>query len=154
MPVSGRLAESQRRPGRHGPPIPIVDPKEIAGRCRVIDGETIDIAGARIRLAGIDAPEPDNPCGQVAKSALMRLCRGQAILAVTEGGLSHGRLVAICDLPDGRDLLAEMVKAGLAVDWRKYSGGQNRHLEPADIRRKLWRCDARQRGRAPATMPD
>jgi endonuclease YncB( thermonuclease family) len=60
----------------------------------------------------------------------------------------HGlhRCVAQCFLPDGRDLAAELVSAGLALDWPKFSGGKYRHLEPADARRKLWRGDARQKG--------
>jgi endonuclease YncB( thermonuclease family) len=33
------------------------EPIMLAGPARVIDGDTIDIAGARIRLHGIDAPE-------------------------------------------------------------------------------------------------
>jgi micrococcal nuclease len=57
-------------------------------------------------------------------------------------------------LPDGRDLSAEMVKAGHAIDWRKFSGGKYRQLEPDGIRKKLWRCDARQKGRMPARLPD
>ncbi|MEL6838766.1 MAG: nuclease, partial [Pseudomonadota bacterium] len=52
-----------------------------------------------------------------------------------------------CFLPDGRDLSAEMVKQGLALDWAKYSGGVYRHHEPQDVRKKLWLADARQNGR-------
>jgi len=35
---------------------------EITGPARVIDGDTIDIAGTRIRLWGIDAPETRQTC--------------------------------------------------------------------------------------------
>lgn len=124
------------------------------GQCWVIDGDTIDIRGTRLRLAGIDAPELDDPYGQVAKFALIRLCKGQVIRAVADGDQSYERLVATCYLPDGRDLSAEMVKAGHAIDWAKFSTGKYRHLEPDGIRKKLWRCDARQKGRAPTRMPD
>jgi micrococcal nuclease len=120
----------------------------------VIDGDTIDIKGKRIRLAGIDAPELEDPYGKRAKSMLIQLCQGQRIRAVSEGGSSHDRTVATCYLPDGRDLSAEMVKAGLAIDWRKFSGGKYRHLEPDGIRKKLWRCDARQKGLMPPVLPD
>lgn len=153
-PVSERLAQRLKQPVRQGPEIRIVEPKEIVGRCWVIDGDTIDIAGARIRLAGIDAPELDHPFGQAAKYAMMRLCKGMVIRAVTEGDVSHDRLVATCFLPDGRDLSAEMVKMGHAIDWPKFSRGKYHHLEPEGIRQKLWRCDARQKGRAPAALPD
>lgn len=135
--------------------VQIVEVQELRGRAWVIDGDTIDIGGTRIRLAGIDAPEMDHPYGRNAKWALVNLCKGQEIRAVFDGDLSHDRTVATCYLPDGRDLSAEMVKAGMAIDWRKFSGGKYAALEPPGIRRKLWRCDARQKGRMPqAGLPD
>lgn len=121
----------------------------IQGQCFVVDGDTIVIGNASIRLAGIDAPELDHPYGKNAKWALVNLCKGQTLHAVLDGAMSHDRTVATCYLPDGRDLSAEMVKLGLALDWPKYSGGKYRQYEVPDIRRKLWRCDARQRGRMP-----
>lgn len=127
--------------------IRIVDVVEISGRAWVIDGDTLDINGSRIRLAGIDAPEMDHPYGKNAKWALLNLCKGQAVRAVFDGDLSHDRMVATCYLPDGRDLSAEMVKAGMAIDWPKFSRGKYSELEPPGIRKKLWRCDARQKGR-------
>ena len=38
---------------------PILALGEITGPARVIDGDTIEVAGERIRLHGIDAPEMD-----------------------------------------------------------------------------------------------
>lgn len=121
----------------------------IKGHCWVIDGDTIVINKVHIRLAGIDAPELDQPYGQNAKRALMAMCKGKVVTAITDGSVSHERAVATCRLDDGTDLSAEMVKAGLALDWRKFSGGQYRSLEVEGIRKKLWRVDARQRGRMP-----
>lgn len=121
----------------------------LKGRCWVIDGDTIVINKIHIRLAGIDAPEMDQPFGKVAKSALVRLCKGQVVTAHTDGSFSHERTVAVCMLEDGRDLSAEMVKAGLALDWKKYSNGRYSSLEAPDLRRKLWRVDARQKGKMP-----
>ena len=37
--------------------VPSVALADITGKPRVIDGDTIEIAGERIRLHGIDAPE-------------------------------------------------------------------------------------------------
>ena len=121
----------------------------LKGRCYVVDGDTITIGDTNIRLAGIDAPEMDHPYGKNAKWALVNLCKGQVITAEMEDHFTHGRNVATCYLPDGRDLSAEMVKLGLAIDWRKYSGGKYRPLEPEGIWRKLWRADARQKGLMP-----
>lgn len=134
--------------------IKIVEVQELRGRAWVIDGDTIDIAGTRIRLAGIDAPEMDHPFGKNAKWALVNLCKGQEVRAVFDGDLSHDRTVATCYLPDGRDLSAEMVKAGMAIDWPKFSRGKYSGLEVDGIRKKLWRCEARQKGRMPPRLPD
>ncbi len=125
----------------------------IKGQCYVVDGDTIFIGNASIRLSGIDAPELDHPYGKNAKWALVKLCKGKIVRAVLDGATSHDRTVATCYLPDGRDLSAEMVKLGMAIDWPKYSGGRYRQFEPRDIRKKLWRCDARQKGRMPSTLP-
>jgi len=134
--------------------INIIDVQELRGLAWVIDGDTIDIGGTRIRLAGIDAPEMDHPYGTSAKWALVNLCKGQEVRAVFDGDLSHDRTVATCYLSDGRDLSAEMVKAGMAIDWPKFSRGKYSGLEPDGIRKKLWRCDARQKGRMPPRQAD
>lgn len=123
--------------------------RALQGRCLVVDGDTIIIRGVSIRLAGIDAPELDHPYGNNAKWALINLCRGQNIRVELTEEMSHQRYVGRCYLPDGRDLAAEMVRTGHAIDWPKYSGGRYRHLEMPGIRKRLWRCDARQKGRFP-----
>lgn len=140
------------RPNRQ-PPAPF-DPKTaqpsrdcLTGRAYVTDGDTITIAGTQIRLFGIDAPEMNHPYGKKAKWALVALCKGQQIQAEVTATDDHGRTVARCTLPDGRDLSAEMVKQGLAIDWPKYSGGLYRPLEVPDARKKMWLADARQKGR-------
>jgi endonuclease YncB( thermonuclease family) len=118
----------------------------LKGQCWVIDGDTIIINKVRLRLAGIDAPELDHPYGQKAKWALVQLCKGHVVTAHIKPELSYDRVVAECFLPDGRDLAAELVRVGMALDWSKFSGGKYRHLETEEARRKLWRADARQRG--------
>lgn len=122
--------------------------RAISGRCWVVDGDTIVIDRINVRLAGIDAPELDHPWGQRSKWALVALTRGKRVTAEVTGGLSYDRVVARCVLDDGRDLAAELVKQGLAIDWATYSGGYYRHLEPDGIRKRLWRADRRQRGAA------
>lgn len=118
----------------------------VVGTCYVVDGDTIRIGDVSLRLAGIDAPELDHPWGQKAKWELAKLCKGQTITARIEPMISYDRLVATCYLPDGRDLSAEMVSRGLALDWPKFSAGKYAHLEPSGIRRKHWKAAARQRG--------
>ena len=118
----------------------------VTGKCYVIDGDTIQIGKVRLRLAGIDAPELEHPWGKKAKWDLVQLCKGQLITAEFEPDISYDRVVATCFLPDGRDLSAEMVKRGLALDWPKFSGGKYKHLEPDGARKKHWKAAARQRG--------
>jgi len=130
-------------------PAPPVQPVVLRGKCWVVDGDTIVIGGQNIRIAGIDAPELDHPYGNVARSALIRLVRGHEVTATVTGELSYDRLVAVCHLPDGRDIAAEMVRMGMALDWAKHSRGRYRGLEPPDARRRMWRIDARQKGRMP-----
>jgi endonuclease YncB( thermonuclease family) len=118
----------------------------LTGKCYVVDGDTIQIGKVRLRLAGIDAPELEHPWGKKAKWELVKLCRGHAITAEIEPDMSYGRVVATCYLPDGRDLSAEMVKMGLALDWPKFSGGKYSDFEPEGARKKHWKAAARQRG--------
>ncbi|WP_137701456.1 thermonuclease family protein [Marimonas lutisalis] len=119
----------------------------LTGAAYVTDGDTIKIKKTQIRLFGIDAPELNHPYGKKAKWALHGLCKGQTIRAEITDVDNHGRTVARCYLPDGRDLSAEMVKQGLAIDWPKFSGGKYLNLETDDARKKLFLADARQKGR-------
>ncbi len=116
------------------------------GSAYVIDGDSIVIKGTQIRLFGVDAPEINHPYGKKAKWALVKLCKGMEIRAEMIAVDAHERTVAKCFLPDGRDLSAEMVKQGLAIDWPKFSGGLYACLETPDARKKLWLANARQKG--------
>ncbi|MBT8410049.1 MAG: thermonuclease family protein [Alphaproteobacteria bacterium] len=115
----------------------------LRSKCHVIDGDTIVIARTKIRLAGIDAPELDQPWGQKSKWAMVAICKGEVITAELNGERSYDRLVGSCYLPDGRDIAAELVKQGLALDWPAFSKGKYRHLEPDGARRKLWKVSHR-----------
>lgn len=121
--------------------------KTITGPAYVIDGDSLVIRKTQVRIFGVDAPELNHPFGKKAKWAMVALCKGKQIRAEVTEIDAHGRTVARCYLPDGRDLSAEMVKQGLAIDWPKFSGGKYRSMEPADARKKMWLADARQKGR-------
>ncbi|MGR3662627.1 MAG: thermonuclease family protein [Paracoccaceae bacterium] len=103
----------------------------------MIDGDTIVIQRIKIRLAGIDAPELDQPWGQKSKWAMINICKGKVITARLNGERSHDRLVATCFCPEGRDIGAELIKLGLALDWAIFSGGRYRLLEPRGVRQKM-----------------
>ena len=124
-----------------------IAPRVLEGKAWVTDGDGLRLDGYEVRLFGIDAPEGAHPHGPEAKQALIRLCSRKTVIAEVEHVDRFGRIAAICRLQDGRDLSAEMVRAGHALDWAKHSGGRYRPLEPDWARRKLWLADARQRGR-------
>ncbi len=48
------------RPGSTTPPV--TTPMIVTGRATIVDGDTLDIGGKRIRLHGIDAPESRQNC--------------------------------------------------------------------------------------------
>lgn len=114
-----------------------VDQPPIKGHCHVVDGDTIHIGKTKIRLAGINAPELDEPYGKKAKWELVKLCKGQQITAYPTGEKSYERIVAKCFLEDGRDLAAEMVKMELALDIPHFPDADYKHIETAAARKKL-----------------
>jgi len=119
------------------PPPPIPASRRLRGRAYVIDGDTIVVQKIKVRLAGIDAPELDKPWGQKSKWEMVRICKGQTLNVELTGETSYDRLVGTCYLPDGRDIGAEIIKAGLALDGGYYSKGKYRHLEQPGMRAKL-----------------
>lgn len=103
---------------------------QVTVTCRspgVTDGDTIRCGGERVRIWGLDAPERDTPVGPAATRALAGLTRGQVVTCTQhQASRSHGRLVARCVLPDGRDLACEMIRSGAAQEWVRFSRGAYR----------------------------
>jgi endonuclease YncB( thermonuclease family) len=110
---------------------------DLVGRASVIDGDTIEIHGMRIRLWGIDAPESDQlcrgedsepyRCGQKAAAALAALLYAvpRPVACVPTDLDKYGRTVAICSVRDpGPDIGHWLVSNGLALDWPQYSKGK------------------------------
>ncbi|WP_368413408.1 thermonuclease family protein [Dongia sp.] len=102
----------------------------LTGIASVIDGDTIEIHGQRIRLHGIDAPESSQTCndatatpyrcGQKAALALAEQIDGQPVACDVRDVDRYGRLVAVC-FAESQDINAWLVASGLAVEYRKYS---------------------------------
>lgn len=124
--------------GAKHPPAPeIPTSRELKGKAWVIDGDTIVVSKVKVRLAGIDAPELNQPWGQKSKWEMVNLCKERIVRVELTGETSYDRLVGTCYLPDGRDIGAEIVKAGLALDGGHFSKGKYEQLECPDMRRKL-----------------
>jgi endonuclease YncB( thermonuclease family) len=107
-----------------------VHAQPIAGTVEhVADGDTLTVAGERIRLWGIDAPELQQtctraggtyPCGEVARYVLLSFVKGQTVSCQERDRDRYRRIVARCQVA-GRDLGELMVRAGQAVDYTRYS---------------------------------
>ncbi|MGE5267075.1 MAG: thermonuclease family protein [Deltaproteobacteria bacterium] len=105
--------------------------EHLSGKPRIIDGDTIEVSGTRIRLEGIDAPERGQECsdrlqqpydcGAAAVRTLVDLTKGQTVNCEATGEDRYGRALAICRLPSGLDLNAELVRLGRVVAFRRYS---------------------------------
>ncbi|MGC1502817.1 MAG: thermonuclease family protein [Sulfitobacter sp.] len=104
---------------------------EISGKLRVVDGDTLDVGGTRVRLHGIDAPERNQPCttlkGQnwgcgdwVTQQVRDRYQGAQARCEATDWDNKYKRVVARCFVA-GEDIGRRMVADGLAFAYRKYS---------------------------------
>ena len=102
----------------------------MVGQAAVIDGDTVRVAGQKVGLQGLAAPELHEPGGLEAKNTLIELVSGQRITCELDGTTSYDRVVGIC-YADGRDLAAELVMRGLARDCERFSGGRYRELEPS-----------------------
>lgn len=96
----------------------------------MIDGDTIEIHGRRIRFDGIDAPESSQVCvragvkercGQTAAFFLSDMIGRQTVRCETHDVDRYGRDIATCWLGD-RNLNEAMVAVGQAVAYRRYSG--------------------------------
>lgn len=113
-----------------GAPPAVRDADTIVGRASVIDGDTVDIRGTRIRLSGIDAPESRQncrdrlgsqyACGRRAAFALSDKIGTQNLSCHVQDHDKYGRSVATCAL-GSVDLNGWMVSSGWALAYRQYS---------------------------------
>lgn len=121
---------------------------EIKGAPRVISGDTLMLAGQRLRLYGVDAPELGQrcrlangrryDCGLVSTTALMDLTAGVSITCRPRPDRTDGEIFATC-FAGGYDLSHGMAHTGWALAWPEtgtiYAGVQERARK---ARRGLW----------------
>ena len=132
---------------------------DLTGRVRVVDGDTLEMAGTQIRLWGIDAPERKQTCqagpvamtrpsggvasagrpyacGRDSAAFLAELTRYRTIRCDPRNRDRNDRVIAICR-SEVVELNAEMVRRGWAVDFTPYSGGRYQTEEQAARSEKL-----------------
>jgi endonuclease YncB( thermonuclease family) len=100
------------------------------GRVRVIDADTWDVGGKRVRLYGIDAPElaqtctnrqgVEWACGRWATDQVRARYGGRVATCSAVTTDRYGRIVARCFIA-GRDVGRALVSDGLAFAYRRYS---------------------------------
>ena len=128
--------------------IVLVAAASISGTASVIDGDTIEIHGKRIRLHGIDAPESKQTCTAAGESWR---CGQQAALALSEKigrrpvtcddrkRGKYGRTIAVCSV-GGENLNEWLVSEGWALAYRAYSSDYVVAEDRARVAGKgLWR---------------
>jgi endonuclease YncB( thermonuclease family) len=92
----------------------------------VTDGDTIKLNGTTWRLWGIDAPEARQACadawpaGREATATLRRLIEAGPVACEMRGHDRYGRSIGLCRA-GGKDLGAELVRAGMAWAFTRYS---------------------------------
>ena len=100
-----------------------------ADNLRIIDGDTIELNGEKIRFSGIDTPEPkqictlDNIeifCGNLVKIILIEKIGQEIPKCEKEGVDQYKRTLAECFV-DGESLSSFLVRSGYAFAARKYS---------------------------------
>lgn len=89
------------------------------------DGDTFEllIAGRHqvVRLAHIDCPEKNQPFGTRAKQYASKLCFGKWVLLRHNGKLDRNKRWIAEIIVDGQNVNKELIKAGLAWHFKKYS---------------------------------
>jgi endonuclease YncB( thermonuclease family) len=100
--------------------------EEFTGRVvGITDGDTIKVLHAgraeTVRLQGVDAPEKRQAYGERARRYAADLAFDRTVVVRGAGRDRSGRLLGEVVLPDGRSLNQELVRAGYAWWFRRYS---------------------------------
>jgi endonuclease YncB( thermonuclease family) len=122
---------------------------EISGTARVIDSNTIEIDGRRVRLIGVDAPDLDQTCptrkgetyscGRVAAQTLVRIVKDGSLDCRGERTDAAGRLLARCAIR-GFDVGEQYVLTGRAFADPETGGDYRRAEATAEkLREGMWR---------------
>ena len=103
---------------------------DLIGVPRIIDGDTVEISGVKVRLEGIDAPETDQfclddksqprECGKGVRYQLIKKSAGRSWTCRVSGQDVFHRSLASCDI-GGEDIQRWMVRSGLALSFKRYS---------------------------------
>jgi endonuclease YncB( thermonuclease family) len=94
----------------------------VSGRAHVLDGDTIEVGGVRVRLEGLHCPEAGEPGGSAATSAMRGVARGQHISCSLTGERSYDRMIGTCYVGD-TDLTAAIIRQAVCARCPRYDPG-------------------------------
>ncbi|HPF57256.1 MAG TPA: thermonuclease family protein [Candidatus Competibacteraceae bacterium] len=127
--------------------------ESLTGRVITVnDGDTLilriaDRQPVKVRLAGIDAPEYNQPYGKAARRALSAWVSGRTVQVTVYSRDDYGRVVGTLDV-SSQNVEAALVKQGAAWVYRRYN--RNPHLLELEAQAKaahrgLWALPEDQR---------
>jgi endonuclease YncB( thermonuclease family) len=142
LPVLAALALSAQ--------LACVPQERFSGRAEVTDGDSLEIGSTRLRLYGVDAVEGRQSCtrggrawacGNEAARKLRDLIGDRTVSCTKRDVDDYGRIVAVCR-SGAADLGAEMVRAGFATAYRRYSNDYvDEENDARAARRGIWAGD-------------
>lgn len=108
-------------------PVSDSNAQELRGTARVVDGDSLEMQGRRVRLWGIDAPEAhqtcqrpnrggEYPCGAESTKALRELIGNQEVQCSTLKPDRYGRDLAVCFVGTV-ELNRAMIRSGWALPY-------------------------------------
>jgi endonuclease YncB( thermonuclease family) len=120
----------------------------IVGAASVVDADTLEIHGERIRLTGVDAPESHQKCrdaagafylcGSVSANALDLWIAGNPVTCVTAGRDRYDRALAECSVR-GASIQDWLVSHGYAIAYRSFSKAYvPQELKAREARAGVW----------------
>ena len=127
--TAGAFAQSSPAPGT------------IQGRARIVDGDTLEIGVHRIRLYGIDAPEPDQlcqrdgrpwRCGSEATFAMAALIETHWLTCHQRDRTPAGELLAVCRMGGPKGQNVNRAALNLGHGYHANAARQIHALGPAD----------------------
>ena len=120
--------------------------EEFKGFATPLNGDTLEIAGMRLRLAGVAAPRLEQtctregeefPCGRMARDALADLVAASAVSCETTGTVLDGLPAVICEA-GGFELNGNLVYMGWAVPLPGVSHYDDMRDSARDDGRGVW----------------
>jgi len=127
--------------------------KSVAGRATVVDGETLEVRGTRVHLAGIAQSADDHvcartdderwKCGPRALNALEEFLEESIVSCSLRDQDEQGRVVGVC-LAGGTDIALWLIRSGLAT-----AAANGRYVKAQDearaAKRGMWELPKAQR---------